>query len=62
MALNPDDLDPPKPKLQQPDLTALSIGELETYIASLESEISRARLAIEKKQSHRNAIESIFKS
>ena len=45
-----------KPK----DLQALSIDELEDYIASLESEIARADAAIAQKQKHRSGIDALF--
>lgn len=59
--LNPDDLEPPvaaaKPKgILQP----LSIGELRDYIASLETEITRARAMIAK-EAHKSGVEGLFR-
>ena len=46
-----------KPK----DLQPLSIGELRDYIATLETEITRARAMIEKKQAHKSGVEGLFR-
>lgn len=59
--INPDELEPVKAKVKPLDLGTLSVGELEDYIKSLESEIVRARAMIAHKQAHRGAIESLFK-
>ena len=48
---------PPKKK----DLTPLSVAELETYIAEMESEILRARAEIAAKRKQRGGAESLFK-
>lgn len=62
MALETDDLEPrPKPVPAVKDLSALSVAELQEYIASLESEIARARSAIEAKNAFKTAAESFFK-
>jgi uncharacterized small protein (DUF1192 family) len=44
-----------------PDLNGWSVAELEAYIVSLETEITRARAEIEAKSSVRNAAEALFK-
>ena len=60
--MNPDDLEPPKPKSVEPaDLEVMSIEALEEYIAEREAEIARARDAIRKKQSARGVAETFFK-
>ena len=60
--MNPDDLEPPKPKTVEPaDLEILSVEALEEYIAEREAEIERARAAIAKKQSARGHAETFFK-
>ncbi|MEJ0063531.1 MAG: DUF1192 domain-containing protein [Alphaproteobacteria bacterium] len=59
--INPDELEPAKTKVKPLDLGTLSIGELADYIKNLEAEIARARDFIAKKESHRSAIESMFK-
>ncbi len=59
--INPDELEPQKTKVKPLDLGTLSIVELEEYIKNLETEITRARDFINKKQAHRGAIESLFK-
>jgi uncharacterized small protein (DUF1192 family) len=48
---------PPKKK----DLTPLSLAELETYIADMESEILRVRAEIAAKRKQRGGAESLFK-
>jgi len=47
----------PKPR----DLERLSVGELSAYIAELEAEIERARVAIAARESTRGAAEALFK-
>ncbi len=59
--INPDELEPPRPVLKPLDMQQMSIGELQDYIASMESEIARARAMISKKESHKNEIEGLFK-
>jgi uncharacterized small protein (DUF1192 family) len=58
-----DDDDRPKPKslVQKANLDPLSIGQLNDYIAELETEIARARADITKKQSVRGAADAAFK-
>ncbi|RVU33730.1 DUF1192 domain-containing protein [Hwanghaeella grinnelliae] len=61
--MNPDDLEPPKPKtLEQADLDMMSIEALEEYIAEREAEIERAKAKIAGKQSARGVAETFFKS
>jgi uncharacterized small protein (DUF1192 family) len=63
MALD-DDLEPqnhPKPAYIQAKLEALSIAEVERYIAHCGSEIERARAEIDSRQSHRGAAEALFR-
>ena len=60
--INPDDLDPPRPTLKPLDLQQMSVGELKDYIAALETEITRARDMIAKKEAHKSGIESLFGS
>ena len=59
--INPDELEPQKTKIKPLDLGTLSVGELEEYIKNLETEIARARDYIDKKQTHRGTVESLFK-
>lgn len=60
--MNPDDLDPPKPKSIEPvDLEVLSIDALEEYIEERQAEIKRAQDMIEKKRAARDAAASVFK-
>jgi len=56
-----DDPIPGKGPAKRRDLDALSIGELEDYIAELEAEILRVREDIDRKQRHREGIEGLFK-
>ena len=60
MVEDPDDL-PRRPSTKPPDLATWSIEELEAYIQRLESEIARARTAIEARRSVRGAAEALFK-
>ncbi|HET8727096.1 MAG TPA: DUF1192 domain-containing protein [Alphaproteobacteria bacterium] len=60
--MDTDDLEPRKRPVVQKNLDGMSVAELEEYIAGLEAEIARARDAIARKQSHRFAAESFFKS
>ncbi|MDJ0685334.1 MAG: DUF1192 family protein [Alphaproteobacteria bacterium] len=60
--MNPDDLEPAKPKTVEPaDLEVMSIEALGEYIAEREAEIERARAAIAKKQAAHAAASSVFK-
>jgi uncharacterized small protein (DUF1192 family) len=60
MAEEDDDL-PRRAGTKPPDLTNWSVEELEAYIARLESEIARARVAIEARRSVLGAAEALFK-
>jgi uncharacterized small protein (DUF1192 family) len=60
MAEDEDDL-PRRPGAKPPDLSNWSVEELEAYISRLESEIARARVAIEGRRSVRGAAEALFK-
>ena len=61
--MNPDDLEPTKPKtLEQADLDMMSIEALEDYIAEREAEIERAKAKIASKQSARGVAETFFKT
>lgn len=57
-----DFLPTPKPKFQPKVLDDLSIHELNDYIGELEGEISRVRQDIAAKETHRQNIDSIFKT
>jgi uncharacterized small protein (DUF1192 family) len=43
------------------DLTPLSVTELQDYIAGLDTEIARARAAIDAKKNHRSGVDALFK-
>lgn len=60
MALSPDDLDPPKPKAALKDLAGLSIEDLKTYIADLQTEIARAEAMINQKEAHKKEAAKLF--
>ena len=62
MALDSDDLEPPKAIEKPVDMERLSVEELENYIEALQAEIERARAAIAAKGSHRNEADKFFKS
>ncbi len=56
-----DDLpERPKTRLNILPLDALGIAELQSYIAELRTEITRAEAAIDRKQAHRGAAELFF--
>ena len=59
--MDDNDLDPltKRPKLK--DLDVMSIEALTEYIAGLRTEIERAEAAIDAKESHRAAADSVFK-
>jgi uncharacterized small protein (DUF1192 family) len=60
MAEDENDL-PRRPGAKPPDLSNWSVEELEAYIGHLESEIARARVAMEARRSVRGAAEALFK-
>lgn len=64
--MDTDDLEPPgnAPGTQpgKPDLQMMSIEQLQDYIAGMEAEIARARVAIDSKQSARGTADAVFKS
>ncbi len=53
---------PAKKLLVSPVLDPLGVAELNAYIAALEGEISRVKLAITARQAHREAAASFFKT
>lgn len=57
-----DDLDPRKPKKTLKSLDSYSINELKDYIDNLKAEIIRAEQEITKKEAHKNAASSFFKT
>lgn len=57
-----DDAPQPPPILGRPALDPLGIDELKDYIVSLRAEIARAEAAIERKQGHRAAAASFFRT
>lgn len=59
--MEPEDLEPRKPKPEKKNLEVMSIEALEEYIAELEAEIARAREAIAGKQTAREGAEAFFK-
>src|SRR5882762_3467275 len=60
MAMDPEDLEPRNRKVPPKPLDALSVADLEAYIAELESEIARARGVIDGKQSHKSVADALF--
>lgn len=61
MAIDPEDLEPRKPKPKPRDLEGLGVSELQDYIADLEAEIARAKAVIARKQDHRSGAEAFFR-
>lgn len=57
-----EDFEPRKQKPKPKDLSSISVGDLEEYIAMLEAEIARVREEIGRKQSHKSAAAAFFKS
>lgn len=61
MAFDLDELLPTKKPTKPVDLTGLSIGDLNDYIAALEAEIVRVRATIRDKQDVQAAAQAFFK-
>jgi uncharacterized small protein (DUF1192 family) len=57
-----EDFEPRQKKPKPKDLSAISVGDLEEYIAMLEAEIARVREEIARKSSHKDAASKFFKS
>ena len=58
-------MEPDEPRRARPApraLDAMSVADLETYIAELEAEIARVRGAIRARQDHRSSADRFFKS
>ncbi len=60
--MDADELDPRPAPTGPPNLEAMSIEALADYIASLESEIRRAREIIAAKQDARSSADAVFRS
>lgn len=61
MAIDDDDPVPRNQPVKPKDLTLLGIAELEAYVATLETEIARARSEIAAKQRQRTGAEALFR-
>ncbi len=61
MAFDLDDLDPRQKKSPPKNLDAMSIEDLESYIAAMKAEIARVEDKIKAKRSHAAAAASFFK-
>ena len=59
--MDTDDLEPPRKRVDKPDLQIMSLEQLSEYIAELEGEIARAKETIEVKRDARGAANSVFK-
>ena len=59
--MDPEDIEPRKTPAKPRDLTALSIKELEDYVADMEAEIARARAMIDQKTRHRSGADALFR-
>ena len=59
--MDPEDLEPRKPKPEPKKLDTLSIGDLKDYIVELEQEIVRVRAAIKAKEAARLGADTFFK-
>ena len=62
LMINEEEEKPPPKNLFYSDLGPLSVGDLESYIHKLESEIQRVRLEIEKKDTIKENATSVFKT
>jgi uncharacterized small protein (DUF1192 family) len=60
MPIDTDELEPPKKKIELLNLEAMSIDELEAYIAQLTREIDRVKEKITAKKAHRDAASAVF--
>ncbi len=58
--INPDELDPQKPKQKPIELDTLSVEELQDYIQRLEVEIARVERTIAKKNAHKDSLQALF--
>ena len=61
MAFDLDDLDPRHKKTPPKNLDAMSIEELDEYVAAMKAEIARVEDKIRAKRSHAAAAASFFK-
>lgn len=61
MPINPDELEPKKPKAAKPDLSLMSVEELGERIVALEEEIAKCKAAIAAKQVSRSSADNFFK-
>ena len=61
MAFELDDLDPRHKKTQAKNLDAMSVEDLDEYVAALKAEIVRVEEKIKAKRSHAAAAASFFK-
>ncbi|WP_085901206.1 DUF1192 domain-containing protein [Kiloniella majae] len=57
-----DDLEPKKGKPKLKNLEPMGLEELREYISTLESEIARTRVEIDRKEKHRQGLDGLFKS
>jgi uncharacterized small protein (DUF1192 family) len=61
MAIDTDEMFPPKPKPQAVNLEVMGVAELEAYIKGLETEIARARAFIAAKEKQRQGADALFR-
>ncbi|MEM7441826.1 MAG: DUF1192 domain-containing protein [Pseudomonadota bacterium] len=59
--MEPEDLEPRRPKIAPPNLDPLSVEDLTDYIAQLEAEIERVRVVIASRKDHLSEAEKYFK-
>jgi uncharacterized small protein (DUF1192 family) len=60
--MDTDDLEPIKKKPAVKDLSRMSVGDLNEYIAALKAEIARTETEIAKKEKARKGADNFFKS
>lgn len=59
--MDPEDLEPQRPRPQPKNLDDMGVQELEAYVAELEAEVARVRAKIKAKQDYRSGVEGLFK-
>ena len=61
MTIHSDEFDLPRSVgAKPPDLAAMGVEELRSYIVSLEAEIARAEAMIAKKEAHKRGVDALF--
>jgi uncharacterized small protein (DUF1192 family) len=59
--MDPDELEPRKPRREPLNLDTLSVEELEAYIGELNAEIDRVKTKLAAKRAHLTAAQTLFR-